>query len=379
MNKGPFQTIVGAALALLSVLGWAETAFSQGDRGAALKELGKVSHDTAQASKLMRSLQADVDLQILEVLEAMRGADDVAQNWYLSLAQTVAARDSAKAQQVLEQFLPRLSEEPNARYWAFRYLTSGDAEKREALLSSMLTDPCLELRYEAVELALEQAKESELADAQLVGRYQELLAAARLPSQVDAIAGLLEEKGVEVDLLKHYGFLADWQTVGVFDNSEAEGRKGFAEVFAPEKEYAAGGLDISGSYTSKNGDATWKPVRTEAKDGAVDLATFFEKEKGAVAYSYAEFDAAADVECEVRIGSPNACKVWVNGEPCIAREVYHSGNQVDQYSAPVKLRAGKNTILVKTCQNEQTQPWAQDWLFQLRFTDRSGLAIQPAE
>jgi hypothetical protein len=39
------------------------------------------------------------------------------------------------------------------------------------------------------------------------------------------------------------------------------------------------------------------------------------------------------------------------------------------------LQAGKNVILVKVCQNEQTESWAQRWEFQLRVCDSIGAAI----
>jgi hypothetical protein len=31
--------------------------------------------------------------------------------------------------------------------------------------------------------------------------------------------------------------------------------------------------------------------------------------------------------------------------------------------------------VVKVCQNEQTEPWAQNWAFQLRLCDATGKAI----
>jgi hypothetical protein len=41
----------------------------------------------------------------------------------------------------------------------------------------------------------------------------------------------------------------------------------------------------------------------------------------------------------------------------------------------VKLNKGKNTLLVKACQNEQTQDWTVQWEFQLRVCDATGTAI----
>ena len=48
---------------------------------------------------------------------------------------------------------------------------------------------------------------------------------------------------------------------------------------------------------------------------------------------------------------------------------------MDQYVGRGELKAGNNVILLKICQNEQTEAWAQDWKFQLRVCDASGKAI----
>ena len=89
-----------------------------------------------------------------------------------------------------------------------------------------------------------------------------------------------------------------------------------------------------------------------------------------------EVDSSKALDCELRVGCINAQKVWLNGELVISNEVYHTGMQVDQYIAPIKLKAGKNRILIKICQNEQKEAWAQRYVFQARICDSSGKAIQ---
>ena len=41
----------------------------------------------------------------------------------------------------------------------------------------------------------------------------------------------------------------------------------------------------------------------------------------------------------------------------------------------VDINIMKNTILVKACQNEQTEEWTVQWEFQLRVCDETGVAI----
>ena len=89
------------------------------------------------------------------------------------------------------------------------------------------------------------------------------------------------------------------------------------------------------------------------------------------------FDVEQGGPAEVRLGCINASKVWINGELIDANEVYHSGTRIDQYTAPCTLREGRNRVLLKICQNAQTESWAQDWQFQFRLTDPQGAALHP--
>jgi hypothetical protein len=51
--------------------------------------------------------------------------------------------------------------------------------------------------------------------------------------------------------------------------------------------------------------------------------------------------------------------------------------RIDQYRAQAKLQPGTNRLLLKICQNEQTEDWAQRWSFQLRVCDSTGTAVLP--
>ena len=41
-------------------------------------------------------------------------------------------------------------------------------------------------------------------------------------------------------------------------------------------------------------------------------------------------------------------------------------------SEEVILKAGPNEILIKVCQNNQSEPWAQAWNFAVRVCDKTG-------
>jgi hypothetical protein len=51
----------------------------------------------------------------------------------------------------------------------------------------------------------------------------------------------------------------------------------------------------------------------------------------------------------------------------------------DQYVARGRLKQGRNRILLKICQNEQTEDWAQVWAFQFRVCDLAGKGLNSAD
>ena len=61
--------------------------------------------------------------------------------------------------------------------------------------------------------------------------------------------------------------------------------------------------------------------------------------------------------------------MFLNGKEVFAREEYHHGRWPDQYVARARLKEGRNELLLKVCQNEQSEVWAQDWNFQVRLCD----------
>ena len=101
----------------------------------------------------------------------------------------------------------------------------------------------------------------------------------------------------------------------------------------------------------------------------VDLNQPLGKLKQTVAYAWTDFHSEAAQQVEFRLGCKNAWKVWLNGELLFGRDEYHRGMRLDQYRMKATLQPGANQILVKACQNEQTESWTVEWQFQLRVCD----------
>jgi hypothetical protein len=86
-------------------------------------------------------------------------------------------------------------------------------------------------------------------------------------------------------------------------------------------------------------------------------------------------DSAQERPVEIRAGSNNAVKIYLNGKQIYFREEYHHGQRMDQHVGRGALQPGRNDILIKVCQNDQTDTWAQTWTFQLRLCDALGGAV----
>jgi ribosomal protein L29/type II secretory pathway pseudopilin PulG len=342
---------------------------------AKVKAVDRFGKGHREASAAVAQLSQLPPSTIPVVLQEMQGCSPLAANWFRAAVESSSQSDpDALPLNILRDFLSDTSNDPYARSLAFDLIIEQTPESREDLVGTFLVDPCLELRFMAVQQQMDQiqALVDEEKQEQATERYQALLEAARHPDQINSIAKQLETLGQPVDLNDHYGFLQNWSLIGPFDNRP---KVGFDTVFPPEEE-----VNLTAEHVGKEEKMLpWKPFNTEADFGVVDLNEAIGKNMGAVAYAVTEFTVDEETPAEIRIGSPNGNKVWVNGELVISNHVYHAGNAIDQFSASVTLRPGVNQILLKICQNEQTDSWAQDWQFQARMTDSTGKKISSAQ
>lgn len=302
------------------------------------------------------------------ILAAMDGTSVLAENWLRGIAEAVAQKESGGKLPVaeLEKFLGQTKHSPRARRLAYEMIAGVDKSAENRLIPTLLDDPSLELRRDAVALALANAAKAEGKEASTAA-YRKAFQAARDNDQIKQAADKLKELGAAVDLPTHYGFLLTWQIIGPFDNS---GDKGWNIAYPPEAK-----VDLAAKYVGLKGEVAWKETTSTDELGIVDLTKVLDKHKGAIAYASAEFIAEKDQAVDLRLGCINANKIWLNGEELTANHVYHAGQEIDQYLAKGKMKKGKNAILLKVCQNEQTEMWAQGWQFQLRVCDTIGTAV----
>lgn len=355
-----------------------------GDEGvdralAAVRNVGREGQGFAEAIPAAGQLRRLPATEIPRLLDAAADTNPIAENWFRGVIFDVARSGGDSSPETLRAYVVDRSNNPTGRGLAMELIRKQDRETADALIATCLDDPSLPLREMAVEQAIGHAEELAKAgdSTAAIMRYRSALTAARHPKQLARVVEALGKLGDQVATAEAFALITEWKAVAPFDN---EGGVGFDSVYPPEAQFVTHGtVDLNAKYDGKRGPVHWQPLPSTGPEGTVDLAAPFNQEKGAVAYLYTEFESPQAREVEVRLGCINANKVWINGKELMATEVYHAGTMIDQYIAPTELVAGTNRILLKICQNEQTESWAQRWEFQFRLTDPSGKGLRSSE
>jgi hypothetical protein len=357
-------------LLLLSTPVWADLDSSL----KALRSVGKEGQGNEAATAAWSAVSASKATELPALLKAMDGANPLAQNWIRAAVGVIEDRE-AKSLPIaaLTAFLQETKHSPEARALAFDVISRQAPDEAAKLTPALLQDPSAELRRHPVAKLIEQgeaalAKNDKDAAAKA---FTEGLSGARDEDQIKELAKQLRALGKTVDLPKHFGLLMNWKMIAPFSNLE---RKGFDEVFPPEQK-----LDFTASYPGKNKEAKWQDFTSTDEYGKIDFNKPFGMEKEVVGYAGTDFISKEARSAEIRFGCKNGWKIWLNGKLLFARDEYHRGAKLDQYKLPCELQAGKNTILVKCCQNEQKETWTVEWEFQLRVCDSTGTAIASAK
>lgn len=338
----------------------------------ALRAVQKEGQGNAEASKAWQEITKADASNLPEVLKGMNGANPLAENW-LRAAVGVIADEALKAKKMpveaLVAFLKDSQNSPGARVVAFDLIQRADAKLAESLTPTLINDVSSELRRHPVAKLIETGDKALAAQEKTAAvlAYRKGLDGARDEDQIKTLAKKLRDLGQEVDLPTHFGFLMSWKLIAPFSNAD---RSGFDTVYPPEKE-----LKFDASYEGKGKEAKWVDFTSKDEYGKIDFNKPFGMEKEVVGYAATEFESKEARPAELRIGCKNGWKVWLNGKLIFARDEYHRGAKLDQYKLPCELQAGKNTLLVKCCQNEQKETWTVEWEFQLRVCDSTGTAI----
>lgn len=342
-----------------------------------IRSVGPEGQGNAAASAAWQAL-AQSELKSLPMLLAgMDGANDLALNWLRAAVDAVVDRAAAKGEKLpvsaLESFVNDRSHNPRARRLAYDLIASANPKTAEQLMTKMLDDPSPELRRDSVQRLVNEADAFRKAanTNAAISQYEAALKPARDIDQITAIAKALGELNKPVDLRTTFGWVNTWHVIGPFDNTAIAG---YDKVYPPEEK-----LDLNAEYDGKLGKVRWKEITSTNDSGKVDLNEPLGNLKEVTGYAWTEFYSDKARPVELRLACKNGWKVWLNGKLLFSRNEYHLNTQIDHFKLAGELKAGKNTILVKLCQNAEVQNWTKQWEFQMRVTDAIGTPIFSAK
>lgn len=342
---------------------------------AVISRVGRLGTGSAEA-RVARDALAQRDIRILPaLLTAMDTSNSVAANWYRTIYEQIIARAQAQPDAVwpvefLKGYVGEALRQGRPRRLALALIERLEPGFSEQWKPSRLADP--EFRYEAVNLALAAgdrlvtAKDTEQAKA----AYRRAFEAARDSAQVTQAADKLRSLNETTDAVAHLGLVVDWWLIGPFDAPE---KTGFNTVFEPERK-----IDLQAKYAGQDGSQiAW--IKHHAADslGQLNLINAIAATREAVGYGYSEIEVPTGGAALLGCGADDNCAVWLNGEKVLAREQWLNGTRFDRFVTPVKLRTGRNTLLVKICQGPQHKDpeVPNNWSLQLRLCDGDGKGI----
>ncbi|HEY7312583.1 MAG TPA: VCBS repeat-containing protein [Gemmataceae bacterium] len=164
---------------------------------------------------------------------------------------------------------------------------------------------------------------------------------------------LYRNKG-PIDTAKAPLVLGKWSYIGPFPNNNGQG---FTAVYPPEQ-----GINLAAKYGGRNGEeAVWREGKFT--DGQVNNLALFRADNNvdAVVYLHREIECAAAMELPVSLGSDDSLTVWLNGQKIVSEKVDRACAP-DQNHAVLKLKAGKNSLLLKIGQG------SGEWAFYFKAT-----------
>jgi hypothetical protein len=334
---------------------------------AAIKSVRKEGKGNEDAGPAWKTVVGKGEAALLPALEAFDDANRVAANWLRTAVDAIAESETNAGRKLpadkLETFALNSKYAPSARRKAYELLLAQDAGAKARLLPRFLDDKSAELRRDAIahqlEILEEGGKKPGKAD------LEKLFALTRDQDQIELLAKKLVAAGGKANVTEHFGFVNHASLIGPFDGPDG---KGFETPHPPEK-----AVEANGTHKGKSGaEVAWKPVATTDKFGSFDLTKLLDKHKDAVAYALAVVVAPKQLPCEIRVTSPNSVKVFLNGVLAHGHDEYHHGAPFDGIVGRGVLKPGENVVVLKVCQNDQKEEWAQAWEFQMRICDETG-------
>jgi HEAT repeat protein len=157
------------------------------------------------------------------------------------------------------------------------------------------------------------------------------------------------------------GFIVRWWLLGPLPNPD---NRAFDQAFIDETSVP----NLNELVRLDRRQLRWQEYRTIDPQGIVDLTRIFRQTEDVACYAYTEFMVENEMEAELRVGSDDSVKVWLNGK-LVHQFGGMRGLSVDQDRIRVKLQKGINRLLLKVTQG------GGGWEFCVRLVDLQGNPI----
>jgi hypothetical protein len=157
------------------------------------------------------------------------------------------------------------------------------------------------------------------------------------------------------------GFIVRWWLLGPLPNPD---NRAFDQAFIDETSVP----NLNEPVRLDRRQLRWQEYRVIDPQGIVDLTRIFRQTEDVACYAYTEFVVENEMEAELRVGSDDSVKVWLNGK-LVHQFGGMRGLSVDQDRIRVKLQKGINRLLLKVTQG------GGGWEFCVRLVDLQGNPI----
>jgi len=289
----------------------------------------------------------------------------VALRSYLQLAELRARKGKTElARSMFEQGL-RVAEKANMAELVSKALSGlaliGDPKSLPIVQGYLKRpDPPYEAFAAAVAIADSMAQRGNKAEA------TELLKnafAKRMPRDLGfQAAQILARLGEDPSVMpRQLGFIVRWWLLGPLPNPN---NRAFDQAFIDE----TGVPNLNEPVRLDRRQLRWQEYRIIDPQGIVDLTRVFRRTENVACYAYTEFVVENEMEAELRVGSDDSVKVWLNGK-LVHQFGGMRGLSVDQDRIRVKLQKGINRLLLKVTQG------GGGWEFCVRLVDLQGNPI----
>lgn len=164
------------------------------------------------------------------------------------------------------------------------------------------------------------------------------------------------------EMPRRFGFIVRWWLLGPLPNPD---NRAFDQAFIDETSINPLKLE---TVKVDNRLLRWREIRVLDPQGVVDLTQFFRQTNWVACYAYTEFVVDDEMDAELRVGSDDSVKVWLNGK-LVHQFGGMRGLSVDQDRIRVRLQKGVNRLLLKVTQG------GGGWEFSARLVDLQGNPI----